>query len=298
MVEIRRRLPQVGVAAAMATALWGLAVAAGLSGNGAREACLANLQRLAQVTLMYTADNGGRFPPHQEPMEPYPCQWGADNSNPYLQWPVVLSGYLPDRKAYLCPGLEGVRVGSGVLTRPNWIASERITTRSWPDGPCGSVWPPGWGGAITDSATQGRCTDPERFTATVGAAIASLGGRPVAEVESPEHHVMWADSSRFWLSLGSVLYANICRVDCADLKGRADWYNCPWSQACGAGGDFPTDARAQRAATRHEGGSNLAFVDGHAAWLSVPEMIAAYKDRRLLGVEPAPPAESRPWYLK
>jgi prepilin-type processing-associated H-X9-DG protein len=247
---------------------------------------------------MYVADNDGRFPPHQTPVEPHECQWGADNSNPWLRWPVVLEPYVADRSVYLCPAMAEPRIGYTVLTHPNWITSERISTRGWPDGPCGSVWPPGWGGAITDSATQGRCADPERFTASVGAAVGALNGRRLNDVEESAKHVMWADSARFWVNLGSIVYANACRVDCADLKGQADWDNCPWSQQCGAGGDFASNPEVHATFTRHEGGSNIAFVDGHVEWISALDIIKAYKEKRLVGVSPADAAKGQPWYVK
>ncbi|GEM_PF-2528256 len=275
----------------------GAPLAQGAVGD-ARATCLANLTRLAQATLMYVADNDGRFPPQEAELGPYECQWGADNANPWLRWPVLLERYLPDRAHYLCPALDPPPEGRSVIRRPSWIASEPITTKGWPDGPCGLVYPPGWGGAITDSATQGRCTDPDRFAMSYGAAIGALAGRRLLEVEHPERHLVWADAARTYVNLGSILYANACRVDCADRDHRADWENCPWSQECGAGGDFATNPEVPPRFTRHQGGSNLAFVDGHARWMSVADMIAAYREGRLLGVEPARLTEGEPWYLK
>ncbi len=268
------------------------------NGLSTREVCLGNLSRLAQATLMYVADNDGEFPPHQTPMDPYECQWGADNSNPWLRWPVLLDDYASDRSIYRCPAVRTPAGHHGVLSHPHWIASERISSKGWPRGPCGSVWPPGWGGAVTDSETQGPCEDPGRFAMGIGGDMRSLGGKRLQEIEHPERHVMWADSSRIWLTLGSVLWASACRADCADVDGKADWENCPWSQECGAAGDFATNPKTREKFTRHEGGSNIAFVDGHVAWMSVEEGIHAYRQGKLLGLEPHARTKGEPWYLK
>lgn len=264
----------------------------------AQQACFANLARLAQATLMYVADNGGRFPPHQRPVEPYTCQWGADNANPWLRWPVVLEPYVKDRSVYLCKGALARPLGHSVATKPAWIATKPITTKGWPNGPCGSVWPPGWGGGVTDSAAQGACLDPNRFLATVGSASMTLGGLRLADLKEPERSLMWADSARMCLNLGSVLYANACRVDCADLKDQADWANCPWSRQCGAGGDFTRNRKAQREATRHNGGSNIAFVDGHVQWLTVNQIITTYRGGKLRHIAPAKATKGKPWYFR
>ncbi|MDH4179034.1 MAG: hypothetical protein OEV33_00870 [Armatimonadota bacterium] len=268
------------------------------NGIGPREICLANLSRLAQATRMYVADNDDRFPPHQSPMEPYECQWGADNSNPWLRWPVVLNEYVRDRAIYSCPAAEMPPGRRRVVIHPHWIANERISSKGWPNGPCGSVWPSGWGGEMTDSASQGACEDTGRFSASVGAAVASLSEKRLAEIEHPEQYVMWADSSRIWLNLGSVLWASACRADCADLDGQADWENCAWSQQCGAGGDFATNAKVRERFTRHADGSNIAFVDGHVEWMSSEEIMQAYRDDKLTGIAPHGKTKGEPWYFK
>jgi len=295
-----KRQPSSVLALALGLALAGtLAVGIARSAKQtAQQLCFSNLARLARATLMYVADHDGKFPPHQAPMEPYTCQWGADNSNPWLRWPVVLEPYLPDRSTYLCQGVKALPLGHSVATRPAWITSQCITTKGWPNGPCGSVWPPGWGGAVTDSATQGLCLDPKRFRSTVGSASMVLGGLKLSSIKEPRRSLMWADSSRMCLNLGSVLYANACRVDCATLKDRADWDNCRWSRECGAGGNFTKSKTVRRKFTRHNGGSNLAFVDGHVEWLTVDQIIRRYRGGKLAGVAPASATKGKPWYFK
>jgi hypothetical protein len=83
----RRRLSPVAGLAAVLCALACLAGAkAALSAKvSAQQACFANLGKVARATLMYVADNDGVFPPHRTPLEPYTCQWGADNADPHWQ---------------------------------------------------------------------------------------------------------------------------------------------------------------------------------------------------------------------
>ena len=67
-------------------------------------------------------------------------------------------------------------------------------------------------------------------------------------------------------------------LECASCYpgGLADWANCSWTQQCGAGDPrFQTDPnyRKQNAGTRHLGGSNLGFADGHAAWMNAEAIL-------------------------
>ncbi len=266
----------------------------------AQQMCFGNLARLSQATLMYVAENDDHFPPNQTPMEPYDCQWGANNSNPWPRWPVVLDEYVLDRSLFLCPAVEVPRERRGAVPGPFWITNERISTKGWPDGPCAMVYPPGWGGSVTDSEVQGKCDDPERFRLAIGGAIEYLAGRRISDIDAPARHIMWADSSRSWLYLGTVIWADACRADCADGDGRADWENCPWSQTCGAGADFAPNPELRKRFVRHDGGSNFAFVDGHVEWLSVDEIIRAYKAGELAGIAPSADSgpDGQPWYLK
>jgi len=263
-----------------------------------QQVCLSNLSRLAQATLMYVSDNDGQFPPHELQLGPYTCQWGADNANPWLRWPVLLDPYVRDRSVYLCEGVEAPGTGHTVASRPGWITSRPITTKGWPNGPCGAVYPPGWGGSVTDSAAQGGRVDANRFRATLGAATNFLRSQKVSGIEHPSETVLWADSARMAANLGSIIWANACRVDCADLGDKADYDNCSWSRKCGAAGEFTRRAPFRARFTRHQGGSNIAFVDGHVEWRSVTSMIAAYRKRELLGVEPANATKGNPWYLR
>ena len=151
---------------------------------------------------------------------------------------------------------------------------------------------------MTDSAVQGASEERDSFVTALGVAIDVLGGKRLSEVGHANRHVMWADSSRMWVKLGSVVWANACRADCAELDGKADWEGCPWSQQCGAGGDFATNAEVRKRFARHEGGSNIAFVDGHVKWMSVEEILAAYEAGNLLGIEPHGDTKGEPWYLE
>lgn len=78
-----------------------------------------------------------------------------------------------------------------------------------------------------------------------------------------------------------IAYPEVCRIDhvaCSGLWCGADWENCSWAIDCGAEkGDvrWATDPqfRKTHAGTRHLGGSNLGFADGHATWMPAEQIL-------------------------
>jgi prepilin-type processing-associated H-X9-DG protein len=73
-----------------------------------------------------------------------------------------------------------------------------------------------------------------------------------------------------------IAFPDACRTGCGPFEPSAgccsaDWTNCSWSQSCGIDWalkeafytGIPEEAKTF---TRHLGGSNLGFADGHAKW--------------------------------
>ena len=64
----------------------------------------------------------------------------------------------------------------------------------------------------------------------------------------------------------------------------ADWVNCPWTRDCGLSlaeqARFQDDAALRRRYTRHQGGSNIGFFDGHVAWMRAEDIIANAPDSK------------------
>ena len=72
---------------------------------------------------------------------------------------------------------------------------------------------------------------------------------------------------------------NAMAEPCSDTPGGGDWVNCSWSADCSAGqGEYGimwlTDAGYRRKFTRHLGGSNIGFLDGHAKWYKAEAILA------------------------
>jgi prepilin-type processing-associated H-X9-DG protein len=80
----------------------------------------------------------------------------------------------------------------------------------------------------------------------------------------------------------ALAYPDVCKAGNGvgdDTEGcGADWENCPWTKTCGlskaARKQFWMDAAVRRRFSRHLGGSNIGYLDGHAAWMSAEDVIS------------------------
>ena len=256
--------------------------------------CLSNVKNIAIAIQMYLTDYD-KFPPydHDAAAEAYfsTCPGGGrtpprsncnhkHHANPYLRWTVILDEYVKNRDVWRCPSaLRGVPV-TWVYGPPSgmvWYEYLRQHEGQWgrndsrcSGGPCCVAFPPGWGGSITDSIIQGVRPSEESgaFDCSIGYAN-QLTDVKTSQINDPSWTVVAADSQH-WIQLtgtDSVLYS-LCGTGC----GNADWENCPDTRDCGLDADeyehWITDAGFRRRYTRHLGGSNLGFADGHAAWFA------------------------------
>ena len=139
---------------------------------------------------------------------------------------------------------------------------------------------------MTDSMAQGKAAvpgDPPRGT---GAFCQSIGyaaayGLSRAQVADPAWFVVCGDSQHETISSPVALaYPDVCKVTMSgEAPGcGADWENCPFTRTCGlseaARRLFWKDAALRRRFTRHLGGSNIGFLDGHAAWMSADDIMS------------------------
>jgi prepilin-type N-terminal cleavage/methylation domain-containing protein/prepilin-type processing-associated H-X9-DG protein len=164
-------------------------------------------------------------------------------------------------------------------------------TRARVVGPCLSAFPAGWGGAITDSFLQGAfgghvpanapVTEPPAFVQAI-ATNSNLADLKLSRVGDPAKYLVCGDcSTEFEASdITGVAFPDTCATKacgykagedgCGNTCNFADWQNCPWTRACGltpvAHERLLTDAEYRRFLTRHRGGSNVGFLDGHAKW--------------------------------
>jgi prepilin-type processing-associated H-X9-DG protein len=224
-------------------------------------------------------------------------EFRATWTNPFVRWPVVLDEYVRSREAWRCPSAkhdfsswwiipsyQGDWFRYLVSTRGRWTTRGCCTSRERSQGgdPCGGHgFPPGWGGTITDSIAQqkGNATPanagPGCFSQTIGTP-ALLWGVRASQIEDTANTVVCADAANLLIEFNSPddVLVELCRRFCG-----ADWENCPWSIPCGNAPDkvdeFWQSPSYRRQFTRHLGGSNLGFADGHAQWWAMEALETA-----------------------
>jgi prepilin-type processing-associated H-X9-DG protein len=149
-------------------------------------------------------------------------------------------------------------------------------------GPSSRAFPPGWGGSTTDSVVQGACGAGSSLFVQSVAVPWTLNELKTSAMADTSKQVAVADAGIITEQLDRtswVAYPEDCRIDhvlCNTTCG-GDWAGCSWSRPCSPqqvalGGDGKTASDAQSRKTlfgsRHLGGSNLGFCDGHAKWMS------------------------------
>jgi len=91
---------------------------------------------------------------------------------------------------------------------------------------------------------------------------------------------VWTDD---YCGLGQAAYPDICAAECGNEI-------CSWSwegaEHLVAGPTFTRDPAYRMRHTRHLGGSNLGFLDGHARWYSAEAIISALAKCEIQGVIP------------
>jgi prepilin-type processing-associated H-X9-DG protein len=153
--------------------------------------------------------------------------------------------------------------------------------------PCDGTFPPGWGGDITDSILQ-------QSMAAAGASSRATGQNGVETTigfNDTENHDLSPSSvndSAWFVVCGDVnivpsiyfsqlMLYNLCQLPCGGVVADPD---CPWSSDCAFASEedrvrFATDASFRSTFTRHLGGSNIGFMDGHAKWMPADALNAA-----------------------
>lgn len=122
---------------------------------------------------------------------------------------------------------------------------------------------------------RGRQASKGMFLQSIGMNAGPKGENAVL-IDAPSRFVTCADAG--WMSddfvTGTLAYPDLCRLECADSTGMvADWERCPWSRQCGATAEMKHSVEARRPYARHNGGVNIGFLDGHAAWFASEEVI-------------------------
>jgi prepilin-type processing-associated H-X9-DG protein len=241
----------------------------------------------------------------------------ANWSNPYLRWPVVLDEYTKNRDVWRCPSAKMDSTARFIIPMQDWVGYLSATQGMWGDpvstGPCyENVFPAGWGGSVTDSILQGTNAGPGvQGAADVagGAKVFVMGysdaeqnfyDTKLVEFQDVAHVPVIADggSKAGFISPATMAYPDICCPECAGVAGVAwgGWIteDCPdGSGGCPECADvhapvlFTTQGQGpdwKEPATRHLGGSNIGWADGHATWVHAQRLCAMTDDGDLEGV--------------
>jgi len=257
----------------------------------------------------------------------------ATRGNPYLRWPVILDEYTRNRDVWRCPSAKLSTGATFILPYADWVGYLHANEGSWGGGgmgfgPCVTCWPTGWGGAVTDSITQQMLAIGN--TQLAPGTSQSKGDQQNAFVESIGYNYQYGtdlklaavgDAASFVIcsdaggvvntcSPAQAAYPDICCAECSGISYIA-WGGWPPVEDCGIGSsecgscwaihanlNWAKDPKLQSASTRHLGGSNLGFLDGHATWMSARQITANYVAGTLKGLQQNCPNATREDYIK
>jgi prepilin-type N-terminal cleavage/methylation domain-containing protein/prepilin-type processing-associated H-X9-DG protein len=241
----------------------------------------------------------------------YRIQWYANMANPYLTWPVVFDEYMKNRDVWSCPSAKIVSGATFILPGPDWLGYMQVNEGNWGGedgpGPCThGAFPTGWGGEVTDSILQYRSAVPgtvwgqegsaghKAFIQTIGTNEQVLYQKKLVQFNDLVHVPVVGDAgfNRNFFSVATLAYPDVCCPECAGIApfswgwgGAAAGINdCPSGDYCpdcanlhapvawwGPGG---FDVKARKASTRHLGGVNIGWADGHASSVDSQRLVA------------------------
>ncbi len=313
LIELLVVIAIIGILAAMVFPVFARAR------ESARKAvCLSNVKNIALAMQMYLSDNNDTMPPGEHRAEVIDYfesvtsedefgMWCVNRANPYLRWPVILDEYVRNRDVWQCPSATLTGGASFIIPLPDWFSYWVVNGGSWGAagdyiGPCNWAWPAGWGGTITDTIVQGAFAvdgignqiAQRAFVQSIAMGDDDNLGFKTAQVRDSVNYVVCADggASVGKLLLGTTAYPEICALGCGCCG--SDWDYCipAADPACAdcmrlhapADGRLTADPNLRKEYTRHLGGVNIGFLDGHAAWLKSDMVITRYAEGQLEGV--------------
>jgi prepilin-type processing-associated H-X9-DG protein len=234
-----------------------------------------------------------------------------NQANPYLRGTVVLDEYVKNRDVWRCPSARVSNGAMWIVPGPDWLSYYRANEGDWGrhtsrnDGPCFPAHPSGWGGTVTDSfAQQMLAMEDIGGEAVHGVFVQSIGlnlphGLKLVQVRDPVNFFAVGDAgvqTAELSGLGIAAYPEICALECSGAGGCGwvDWEVASDPACCGDGaylyapndGSFLKDPELKKKYTRHLGGVNCGFLDGHAQWIHSERLIHMYQEGDLEGLEP------------
>jgi prepilin-type N-terminal cleavage/methylation domain-containing protein/prepilin-type processing-associated H-X9-DG protein len=279
--------------------------------------CLSNVKNIALAMQMYLTDYdktpprehradviayfsdhpGGNTDQWADANEPIPC---TQKINPYLRWQVILDEYIKNRDVWRCPSAKLYTQPQAIIAGPDWLRTVQAGISAGVFGHGQAVclkdnsFPPGWGGAVTDSLKQETAAGGQGpWTSNAGGdrmftvSIAANAEREMntSAIDDPAKFVVVGDGGPWMedMSPGLLAYPDICEMECGNCWGWADWANC--SSYCDQitsvapiDGSVLRDPNLRKQYSRHLGGTNVGFMDGHAKWYSSEGLVAAFAD--------------------
>jgi prepilin-type N-terminal cleavage/methylation domain-containing protein/prepilin-type processing-associated H-X9-DG protein len=321
LIELLVVIAIIGILAAMVFPVFARAR------ESARKAvCLSNVKNIALAIQMYLADNNDTLFPREHRREvldffnTYPgggdtfapwveaghdCAVGAQRANPYLRQVVILDEYVKNRDVWICPSARMESGPFAIVPGPDWFTHVVAHAGQLGGDVClkDNVFPPGWGGRVTDSFAQigglgigfwdeawgdGSEGEYKQFRQSIGLNSHYPSGRghslmelKLAAVQDPVNFVALSDSGSWSEALmpGVIAYPDLCCAQCGNCAGSDSWIedcadtiqqNCPEVWECfttwHTSSTMLKDKTLMKKGTRHLGGSNIGFLDGHAAW--------------------------------
>jgi len=281
--------------------------------------CLSNVKNIAMAINMYLSDYD-KFMPIGYENDPGAMEFFLDfaksrgrsasdpcnhvrQANPYARQPVILDEYVKNRDVWRCPSAKYVSSPGYIVPvgRNGWWVNNYIDHSNfysdWMAPPCTTAFPTGWGGAITDSFVQGPLSSeggmPAEgvFTSGIGVMDGLQWTTPSAVNDSAKLVTVTDNGATpYPWNLQTAMFPDysICGFCRCDGKVVGFCCNSDGSSGCAALSEdqkwqFLKDANFRRTLTRHMGGSNLGFMDGHAKWMTAEAVLAG-----------APPAAKDP----
>jgi len=326
LIELLVVIAIIGILAAMVFPVFARAR------ESARKAvCLSNVKNIALAFQMYLADNNDTGPTREHraevleyfdagpgPNGPDGCGSVGDHclaaydGNPYLRWAVVLDEYIKNRDVWRCPSAKLTPGAKFIVPYQDWFAywQGHEGEFSWSGGPCMQCYPSGWGGNITDSYLQGLGLDFQDvnpgeklkvFEQSLGFNATGNTDLKLTTVQDPVNWALVFEMGSFADACGAEMaaYPDICYA-CAGGCGWIDWEICTWAADCGLYNQAPNDGsfanpEFRRQYSRHLGGVNIGYLDGHASWIHSQRLLSKVAEGDMLGLEFWGPYSSDGW---
>ncbi len=307
LIELLVVIAIIGILAAMVFPVFARAR------ESARKAvCLSNVKNIALAYQMYLSDYNDTYFPleHRADAEAFfrtrpgrpsggdrPDCNHKQHANPFLRPQTILDEYVRNREVWNCASAKMVDDAAWIVPDyppGGWLQYLIDTQGTWGryddercgGGPCCCAWPPGWGGTITDSIVQGRASE-DTGCFVMGIATTTIQEMKLSEIDDPVWFIICSDGGAqesVWMT-SLIAFPDVCTSGCGypgvweDGCCAADWVNCSWSRDCGTDvalkygllSGVPEDMKQF---TRHLGGSNIGFADGHAMWMPAGSIIA------------------------